>query len=258
MNGVDVGFAGVAASLVLVAAAVALSSLERLGLTWSILWSALRAFAQLTVIGAGLTLVFAEDANIAWSWLWVAAMVLVGAATVASRVRQLPGTFLTALVALGAAEAVSLAVVYGLGVLPLESRTLVPVAGMLLGNCIGATVLSARRTLAEIETHRDRVEVRLALGWPVRDALRPHLAEAMRTAITPQVEQTRIMGLIALPGTMTGLLLAGVDPLEAVLTQIVVVFLILGSVAVTAVLVGRGTARRLGSADQRLVLPGNS
>lgn len=255
MRDVDVGFVGVAASLVLVAVALGLSRLEHLGLGRSISWAALRAFAQMLVIGAGLTLVFADDASIVWSWLWVLAMVLIGAATVASRVRGVSGTFRTALVALGAAQAISLAVTFGLGVFPLEPRTLVPVAGMLMGNCIGATVLAARRTLAEVEAHRDQVEVRLALGWSARDALRPHLAEAMRTAVTPQVEQTKILGLIALPGTMTGLLLAGVDPLQAVLAQVVVVFLILGSVAVTSVLVGRGTARRLTTRDQRLALP---
>jgi putative ABC transport system permease protein len=75
----------------------------------------------------------------------------------------------------------------------------------------------------------------------------------MRTAVTPQIEQTKIVGLIALPGTMTGLLLAGASPTDAVLTQTVVMFLILGSVAVTAVLVGRGTARHLVTDDHRLV-----
>jgi putative ABC transport system permease protein len=74
--------------------------------------------------------------------------------------------------------------------------------------------------------------------------------------MTPQIEQTKIVGLVALPGTMTGLLLAGVDPVDAVLTQTVVMFLILGSVAVTSVVVGRGVARRLVTSDDRLEVPG--
>ncbi len=252
---VDVGFTAVAASSVLIAAAVLLSRMEGLGLEWSIIWAATRAFVQMVVIGAGLGLVFANDTPIVWSWLWVVAMVVIGAVTVASRVRELPGTIFTALVALGVAEAASIAVVFGFGIFTLQPRTLVPVAGMLMGNTVGATVLAARRTLAEIDTHRDEVEVRLSLGIPVREAVRPHLAEALRTAVTPQIERTKIVGLISLPGTMTGLLLAGVDPLDAVLTQTMVMFLILGSVAVTSVLVGRGSARRLTTPDQRLALP---
>lgn len=252
---VDVGLLGVAASAVLIVVAVGLSRLEHLGLEASILWAAVRAFAQLVVIGTGLTLVLADGTPIVWSWLWVGAMAVIGGATVASRVPEIPGTFRTALVALASAEVVSLAVVFGFGIFPLEPRTLVPVAGMLMGNTIGATVLSARRTLVEIDEHRAEVEVRLSLGAPVNEAVRPHLAEALRTSLTPQIERTKIVGLISLPGTMTGLLLAGVEPFDAVLIQTVVMFLILGSVAVTAVMVGQGTARRLTTVDHRLSLP---
>ena len=250
-----VGVAGVAASLVLVAVAVALSRRERLGLERPILWAAARALAQMLAIGAGLGLVLADGAPIALSYLWVVAMVGVGAVTVAARAREVPGLAALAAAALGAALAAGLAVVFGLGIFPLAPRTLVPAAGMLMGNAIAATVLAARRTLAEVVEHRDQVEVRLSLGVPAPAALRPYVGAALRTAITPQVEQTKIVGLVALPGTMTGLLLAGVDPVDAVLTQTVVMFLILGSVAVTSVVVGRGVARRLVTPDHRLALP---
>jgi len=191
-------------------------------------------------IGAALGLVLADDAPLALSWLWVVAMIGIGAATVASRARKVPGLLALSAVSLTAAEGVSLAVLFGLGVFPLERRTLVPAAGMLMGNAIAATVMAARRTFDEIAEHRAEVEVRLSLGIPGPVAVRPYVGAALRTAITPQVEQTKIVGLVALPGTMTGLLLAGADPLDAVLTQTVVMFLILGSVALTRVFVGRG------------------
>jgi putative ABC transport system permease protein len=157
--------------------------------------------------------------------------------------------------ALAAATATGLLVVFALGIFPVEPRTIVPVTGMLLGNAIAATVLAARRTLVELCEHREQIEVRLSLGQPGASAVRPHLRDALRTAVTPQIEQTKIVGIVALPGTMTGLLLAGVDPMDAVLIQAAVMFLILGSVAVTTVVVGRGVARRLVTADHRLSLP---
>jgi putative ABC transport system permease protein len=245
MNTIDAGAVGVAASLLLVAVAVALSRRERLGLERSIVWAATRALAQMLAIGGALGLVLADDAPLLLSWLWVAAMVAIGAVTVASRARHVPGLLPLAALSLAVAEAVSLAAVFALGVFPLEPRAVVPAAGMLMGNAIAA----------EIAEHRDQIEVRLALGDPADRAVRPHLAEALRTAVGPQIEQTKIVGLVALPGTMTGLLLAGVDPVDAVLTQTVVMFLILGSVALTSVVVGRGVARRLATADHRLVLP---
>lgn len=243
---------GVAASLLLVAIAIVISWRQRLGLERSIAWAALRAAAQLSVVGLGLGLVFADDAPIAWSWTWVAAMVVVGGATVARRVPSVPGLFALTCGALGVAVAVSLGVVFGFGIFPVEARTIVPVAGMLLGNAIGSTVLAARRTLLEVDEHRDQIEVRLSLGQAGIVAVRPHVREALRTAVTPQIEQTKIVGLIALPGTMTGLLLAGVSPKDAVLVQLAVMFLILGSVAITSVIVGPGVARHLITRDQRL------
>ena len=78
--------------------------------------------------------------------------------------------------------------------------------GMLMGNAIAATVMAARRTFDEIAEHRAEVEVRLSLGIPGPVAVRPYVGAALPTAITPQVEQTKIVGLVALPGTMTGLL----------------------------------------------------
>jgi putative ABC transport system permease protein len=250
-----IGGVGVAASLVLIVVAAAVSWRERLGLERSIAWAATRAAVQLGVIGAGLGLVLADDAPLVWSILWVVAMVVIGGVTVGRRVPAVPGLTVVATAALGGALAVSLAVVFGFGMFELEPRTLVPSAGMLLGNGIGATVLAARRTLLELDDHRAEIEVRLSLGLTGPAAVRPHVREALRTAVTPQIEQTKIVGLIALPGTMTGLLLAGVDPLDAVAVQGAVMFLILGSVAITGVVVGRGVAHRLLTPDHRLVLP---
>lgn len=253
MNGPDISVAGVSASLLLILIAIVLSWREGLGLERSIAWAAVRAAVQLGVIGLALGLVLADDAPIVWAWLWVAAMVVIAAATVAKRAPSVPGIFGLAAGAIVVAQATSLIVVFGFGMYQLEARTLVPTAGMILGNAIGSIVLAAKRAVTEVDEHRDQVEVRLSLGLRGADAIRPHLRESLRTAVTPPIEQTKIVGLIALPGTMTGLLLAGVDPIDAVMIQAAVMFLILGSVAITSVIVTRGIGRRLITSDQRLV-----
>ena len=250
--------AAVGFSLILILVALAISWRQRLGLERSIAWAALRAAVQLSVVGLGLALVLADDAPLAWSWAWVAAMVVIGGVVVSRRVPTVPGLFGLTCGALALAVTASLGVVFGIGIFPLEPRTVVPSAGMLLGNAIGSTVLAARRTLVELDEHRDQIEVRLSLGHDGATSVRPHVREALRTAVTPQIEQTKIVGLIALPGTMTGLLLAGVSAKDAVAVQLAVMFLILGSVAITSVIVGPGVARRLVSADQRLVLPASA
>ena len=253
MADTDVGFVGVAASLVLIAIAVALSIRGRLGFERTILWAAARAFVQLLAVGSALTLVLDEDAPDLWAELWVAGMVVVAAVTVAQRAPGVPKAFRVALAGLVLAAIVSQLVLFGLRIFPFEPVAIVPLAGMVLGNSMAATVAAARRVVAELAEHRLEVEARLALGqaWP--EASRPYVRTALRTALTAQIESTKTVGLIALPGTMTGLILAGVDPVDAVLVQVVVMYLILGAAATTTAVVGVGITRELFTPDHRLV-----
>ncbi|HEV2311345.1 MAG TPA: ABC transporter permease, partial [Acidimicrobiia bacterium] len=134
-------------------------------------------------------------------------------------------------------------------------RTLVPIAGMMIGNSMTATVLAGRRLTDELHDKRDEVEARLALGQPSRQAATPYVRAALRAALTPQIETTKATGLVFLPGAMTGLILAGVSPFHAVQVQAAVMYLVLGSVAATTTVVALGVRRRLFTRDHRLVVP---
>lgn len=123
----------------------------------------------------------------------------------------------------------------------------------MVGNSMNATVLAARRVVEEITDKADEVEIRLALGQPYRQAARPYLAASLRTALIPQIETTKAVGFVFLPGAMTGLILAGVDPVDAVLVQAVVMFLVLGAAATTTTVIGLGMLNRLFTPDHRLV-----
>jgi putative ABC transport system permease protein len=249
----NVGLAGVAASFILVGVAVGLSIRQGLGFERSILWAATRAFFQLLAVGSILTFILADDAPDALAELWVVGMVVVAALTVRHRTPEAPGIFITALLGIGAAVGLSQIVLYGLGVFPFEPIAIVPLAGMVIGNSLTSTVSAARRTVAELSEHRMEVEARLALGQPWQEASKPYVRSAIRTALTTQIESTKVVGLIALPGAMTGLILAGVEPVDAVLVQIVVMYLILGATATTTAVVGVGVTRRLFTPDHRLV-----
>jgi UDP-glucose/iron transport system permease protein len=143
-------------------------------------------------------------------------------------------------------------VLFGFGVFSVNVRTIVPLAGLLIGNSMAATVLAARRIVEELGDKRDEVEARLALGQSAEEAARPYLRNALRTALTPQIETTKIVGLIALPGAMTGLILAGVNVYDAVRVQAAVMYLVLGSCAATTSVVALGIRRRVFTADHRL------
>jgi putative ABC transport system permease protein len=163
-----------------------------------------------------------------------------------------PGIWALGTVAMLAVAAVSLSVMLGFGIFPAEGRTIVPVAGMMIGNSMTASVVVGRRIVGELGDKRTEIEARLALGhsWP--DASRPYVRSAMRTALIPQIESTKAVGLVFLPGAMTGLVLAGVDASDAVSIQLAIMYLILGSVATSVTVIGLGLTRRLFTPDHRL------
>lgn len=249
----DVGALGVAASLVLVAVAIALSVAGRLGLERSLAWAAARALVQLLLVGVALAVVIDPDRPLILSWLWIAAMLVFCADVARRRAREAPGIFTLALAAFATTTAVALGVVFGLGVFPLEGRTLVPIAGLAMGNSMNAAVVTARRLIEDVRDRRLEVEARLALGQPSRLAARPYVRGALRTALIPQIETTKAVGIVFLPGAMTGLILAGVEPIDAVLVQAVVMYLVLGASACASTIVAAGLVRRLFTPDHRLV-----
>ena len=249
----DIGWGGLAASLVLLGLVIVLSIVQRLGLERSIAWAGARALAQLLAVGYALTFIIDPDRPVAFAWAWVALMVGVAALTVSQRAPEVPGVFLLAVVGTGSSALVSLGTIFAFHIFPVEGKTVVPLAGMMIGNSMTATVVASRRIVAELTEKRAEVEARLALGQPWQQASRPYVRASLRTAMLPTIEQTKVVGLISLPGAMTGLILGGVAPADAVKIQAAVMFLILGSVTTTASVIGLGLTRRLFTADHRLV-----
>ncbi|MDP2712498.1 MAG: iron export ABC transporter permease subunit FetB [Solirubrobacteraceae bacterium] len=249
----DVGYGGLAISLVLVAVALAISLRLRLRLERELVVSVARGFVQLLIVGVALALVIDPGTPLVWSWLWVAGIVVFAAATVHRRAPAVPRLFWIALVANGATAVVGFAITFGLGIFPIEGRTLVPIAGILVGNAMKSGIVAAERLVEALSEQRAEVEARLALGQPSLQASRPIVRSVLRTALSPQIENTKGLGLVFLPGAMTGLILAGVDPADAVLVQLAIMYLILGGTATTTAITALGAVRRLFTADHRLV-----
>ena len=248
----DIGVAGLAASGILVAVAVAISLWRQLGLERSLLWAALRALVQLLLVGWVLQFVVDPDDPLVFSVLWLVAMVGFAAYTTSRRAADVPNVLPLSLLAYTASAIVVLGVLFGFGIYELEGRTLVPLAGMVVGNSLAATVLVSRQLLIAATEQRGVIEGRLALGLSASEAFQPHLRQALRTALVPQIESTKAVGIVFLPGAMVGLILAGVDPADAVKVQVSVMYLVLGSVATTTAVMSLGISRELFTPAQQL------
>jgi putative ABC transport system permease protein len=248
----DVNIVGTVVALLLVGVGVAISRQLHLGLERRMLVAAARLTVQLLLVGGVLTLVVGPDRPLVWSWLWLLVMTAYAADVLRRRVPEVPRMWSLALTSFGATLLVTVGVLFGLRVFPLESRAVVPVTGMIIGNSLVAAVLIARRVVEEFRDKRPEIDARLALGQPARLAARPYLATAARMALVPNLEMAKATGIVLLPGALVGLILSGVDPLDAVLVQAVVMYMMFGTVTTTAAMMGYGLVNRLFTDDHRL------
>jgi putative ABC transport system permease protein len=249
----DVGWWGLAASLIMVAAVGLLSRRQKLRLERDLAIAVVRSLTQLLLVGAALGLIVERGTWVGWSFVWVAGMVIFAAITVSRRAPMLPGVLSVAFAALIASAVAGLGLLFALGIFPVEGRTVVPLAGMVVGNSLAAGVLTVRRLVEAVGERRADLEARLALGLPWHEAVRPTVRNVLRTGIAPDVERIKALGIVVLPGAMTGLILAGVAPLDAVRVQLALMYVILGAVTTTATVVALLGTRRLFTADHRLL-----
>jgi putative ABC transport system permease protein len=223
----------VASTLALVAVAVVVSVWQRADLERDIGIAVIRSFIQLTAIGYVIELIF-DQGNLSFVVALLAAMVLFGALTARSRARRVPHAFWPLLIALALAGAATLGLVLALGVFEPRARYLVPVGGMVIGNAMTAASVALNRLGDEVAESANQIEATLALGATSTQAIRPVLRRSLRSGMIPLIDSTKTTGLIFFPGTMVGMLLAGAAPADAVRLQLILLYVLLGSVALGA------------------------
>lgn len=232
----------VAAALGLVAIAVVVSLWQRVRLEGDIAVAVVRSFLQLTAVGFVIQLVFRERSLLLVVAL-VAVMAVFGAFTARRRAPSVPRAVAPLLIALALAGAATLVLVVALGVFPASPQYLVPVGGMVVGNSMTAAAVALNRLGDEVSSSRREIEATLALGATARQAARPIVRRSLRSGIIPLVDSTKTTGVIFFPGTMVGMLVAGAEPFDAVRLQLILLYVLLGSVAiasVTAVVLAEG------------------
>lgn len=223
----------VAATLALVAIAAGISLWQRADLERDIAVATARSFVQLTAIGYVIKLIF--EADTVWlAFALLSVMVLFGAITARSRARRVPGAFWPLLIALSVAGLTTLGLIVALGVFEATPRYLVPVGGMVIGNAMTASAVALNRLGDEVADARARIEATLALGATARDAAAPIVRRSLRSGMISLVDSTKTTGLIFFPGTMVGMLLAGASPTDAVRLQLILLYVLLGSVSIAA------------------------
>src|ERR671915_594894 len=220
MSTVDISLPEVAASLALIALAIGVSFWRRAELEQDLAVAVLRSFVQLTAIGYVIQAIFDSDSL----WLVVAllaVMVGFGAFTARSRAKAVPD---------------ALGLVLALGVFEAEPRYLVPVGGMVIGNSMTAAAVALNRLADEVRGQAPLIEAMLALGATSRQAARGLVTRSLRSGMIPLIDSTKTTGVVFFPGTMVGMLVAGAEPIDAVRLQLILLWVLLGSVALAALI----------------------
>jgi putative ABC transport system permease protein len=230
---IDVSLWQVAATLVLVGIAVAVSFWQRAGLEEDIGIAVVRSAVQLTAVGFVIKFIFDQD-ELALVVALIGVMVLFGAFTARHRARSVPGAFGPLLVALALAATTTLLLVVALDVFDATPRFLVPVGGMVVGNSMTAAAVALNRLGDEVRGSAARIEATLALGATSTQAMLPILRRSLRSGLIPLIDSTKTTGIVFFPGTMVGMLLAGASPTDAVRLQLILLWTLLGAVALAA------------------------
>lgn len=251
--------ADLAAAAALVVLDGVLSFVLRLGLHRQLAIATIRMVVQLLLVGEVLRVVFAVQRP-AVTLLIVVLMVLAAAREVGARPeRRLPryGNVLVGGTAVGAATALTslLALLTAIRPQPwYDPRYAVPLAGIVMGNAMSAAALALDTVLDGVGAQARAIETRLAGGETFRAATQPLVRSAIRRGMLPMVNTMSAAGIVTLPGIMTGQILAGMDPMEAVKYQILLMFLLAGGSGLATVITAYATRARLTDGRDRLRL----
>lgn len=241
MNYLEIPLFRLLGSVGLIALAMALSQVQRLGLVWDLGVGAVRAAVQLIAIGYALVLLFQGDHA-----LVVAAalllMLVVAALTASRRVAKGARTrdlFPAALVSIGIAGLLAVAPVllWIVRVRPvLDARYAIPISGMMLASAMNVVAQVFERMLTGAKQQTALLEQALALGASPVQALAPLRRAALRAALIPAINALLTVGLVQLPGMMTGQILSGTSPIQAVRYQLVIMYQLVAVAAIAGTL----------------------
>lgn len=214
-----------------------LSKTLKLGLEKDTIIATVRSVVQLLIVGYVLKFVFESD-----SWLYIGLMILlmIVAATLNARKKgkAIKGITWKIALTLIVVEVVTQGILLGLNIVPATAQFIIPISGMLIGNSMVLSILFLNRFTAEIEANEAEIELILSLGGTPKQAIHKRLTTAIKASMIPTIESQKTIGLVQLPGMMSGQIIGGADPVQAVQFQILILFGLLTTAALSSILIG--------------------
>ncbi len=237
MNNVNVSNLSLFLALALVLIAVFISSKEKLGLSKDIILSVFRTVIQLIVVGFILKYIFQVN-NVFLTLIMILIIMFNASLQASKRNPSEQKKFSHSFLAIFLSTSVTLAVLVLSGAIKFVPSQMIPISGMIASNSMVAIGLCYRQMNTQFIDQRQQILEKLALGATMKQASLTILRQSIRTAMQPTIDSAKTVGLVSLPGMMSGLIFAGVDPVYAIKYQIMVMFMLLSATSLGAVIGG--------------------
>lgn len=240
-----------ALALMLVVIALLVSGKEKLGLEKDIVWSVARAVVQLILVGYVLKYIF--DLNNGWLTVLMVLFICVNASLNArKRSRNIGNALMISFVAITVSTTSTLTILVLSGSIEFVPMQVIPISGMIAGNAMVAVGLCYSNLNQRFADNQQKILEMLSLGASVKLASAKLIRESIRAAMIPTVDAAKTVGLVSLPGMMSGLIFAGIDPVKAIKYQIMVTFMLLGTASLSTIIAGYLAYRRFFNARAQL------
>jgi len=193
-----------------------------LGIEKNLIINSIRAFLQLLALGYFLIYIFKIENIFILSGVLLL-MILYSSYLGKNRVNT---NFLTPFLTILISTFLVLSIMISLGLISTKPNEFIPIGGMIIGNALNTFTLSIERFKREIDIQKDLIESYIALGASVRQAYFEMKKQAIKASLIPTINMLQTIGIVAIPGITTGMLLAGADPLTAISYQLVIIYML--------------------------------
>lgn len=220
---------------VLILIPIFISHKQNLGLEKEIVVSMVRAIIQLIIVGYILDTIFGMKNPIV-TIILVLIMIFNAAINTKNRGGDIRNVITVSFVSMLVGTLITMSVLVLSGAIEFTANEVIPIAGMVVSNAMVAIGLSYRNLNTSFKNRRAEVEVKLSLGADINESSKDIICESIKVAIIPTIDSAKTLGIVSLPGMMTGLILGGASPIEAIKFQIMVTFMILSSASIATLI----------------------
>lgn len=224
-------------TLIFVLIPLVLSKTFKLGLEKDTIIATIRSIIQLLAVGYILNFVF-DEGSIIYIFLMVALMIVAATLNARKKGKGIKGITWKIVFTLVMVEIVTQGVLLGFNIVPTTAQYIIPISGMLIGNSMVLSILFLNRFTAEITSHENEIELILSLGGTPKQAIHRQLINAIKASMIPTIESQKTIGLVQLPGMMSGQIIGGTDPIQAVQFQLLIIFALLTTATLSSIMIG--------------------